>query len=251
MDPRTLRQRHLRGQVGGRAKAVDPESAARWQVGAAQRPETDNAGAQERRQLTVGVALRQPVGVVRADDGVLGITAVGIPTGVAGDQTQVLRAAPAVGAGPVGLPQPGDPEPVTGGDIFHLGADGVDIADHLVPGNRVGSTRPEVAFGEMQVCTADPARRDPQTHLAGSGFGHGQGRAPQRSRRRRCWCGDLPGGHHGRHTHDFPRSTATYRSHTVAIGGRGAGASPSTDRLCHAWCQMVTPWSRARPPRSL
>ncbi len=225
MDPRSPRQGHLRGQVGGRAEAVDPEPATGWQFSPAQGPEADDARAQQRRQLSVGIAARQPVGVVGADDGVLGVAAVRVPAGVAGRRAQVLRAAPAITAGAVGLPQPGDAKAVTDGNSVDPATDRVDIADDFVSGDGTGPARPQVTFGEVQVGAADTAGRNLQPDLAGSRFGYRDDRPAQRPRRCRSRGGDLPADHRRCHAPDVPSSdrrlpvTCRYRSPTNGNAG--------------------------------
>ena len=77
-------QRDLRGDMGTAAEPVDAQPAAGGQLGAHQRAVADDARAQQRGQLVVGVARRQPVRESSRDRGELGIAAVGVPAGVAG-----------------------------------------------------------------------------------------------------------------------------------------------------------------------
>ncbi len=248
VHPRSLRQRHLRGQVGRRAETVDPQPAAGRQLRPAQRSEADNARAQQRRQLPVGVAGRQLVGVVGADDGVLGVAAVGVPAGVAGRRAQVLRAAPAVAASAVGLPQPGDAEAVTDGGPVDVVTERVDVADDLVPGDGAGPAWRQVAFGEMQVGAADTAGRDPQPNLADGRFGYRDDRPAQRPGRGRSRCGDLPTDHRRCHVPDVPSSGR----HLPGFDGQPADRQgPDIGPLVRRCSQTLTPWSRARPLRSL
>ena len=91
-----LRQRDLRGDVRAAAEAVQAQPAAGRKLGAQQRPVADDAGAQQRGKLAVAVTARQMVSESRRDCGEFGVSAVGVPAGVAGMRAQVLVAPTAV-----------------------------------------------------------------------------------------------------------------------------------------------------------
>ena len=153
-----LGQRDLRGDVRAAAKPVQPQPAAGRQRGPLQRPIADDAGAQQRRQLTVAVAAWQMMGESRRDRCEFSVAAVAIPTGVAGIRAQVLVAASAVRAYAAGVPQPGYPDPVADVELVtRVRADLDDLADHLVAGGYLFPVHGKVALGDVQIGPAYPA----------------------------------------------------------------------------------------------
>ena len=161
-------------EVGRRAEAVDAQPTAGRQLRTPQRPPADDAGAQQRRQFGVRVAVRQAVGEVGRRDGVLGVPAVGVPARVARVRAEVLGPAPAVPALPAGVAQPGDAGQITLGPAGHAGADRGHLPDDLVAGHDLRPVRREVTLDHVQVGAADRAGPHPQPESR-------PGRAPARA----------------------------------------------------------------------
>ncbi len=154
-----LGQRDLRGDVRAAAKPVQPQPTAGRERGPLQRPIADDAGAQQRRQLTVAVAGWQMMGESRRDRGEFSVAAVAIPSGVAGMRAQVLVAASAVRAYAAGVPQPGYPDPVADAELLTcVSADLDDLADHLMAGCHLFPVHRKIALGDVQIGPAHPAR---------------------------------------------------------------------------------------------
>jgi hypothetical protein len=180
VDRRTLRKRHLGGQVRRSAEAVDAELATGWQRRPSKRSIADDAGAQERRQLVVRIARRQRVGVSRWDDRVLGVSAVGVPAGVAGERTQVLGIPPAVPASTTGPAQPGDADSLPWLEAGDVVGRRHHPPDDLVSGNDIRRLGREISLGEMEVGSAHGTHQDADQDLAGIRLRHRQCRPAQR-----------------------------------------------------------------------
>src|SRR6476660_171000 len=110
---RALCDGHLGGEMGAAAETVDAKPPARGQIGSHQRAVADDACAQQRGQFGVGIPCGQMMGESRRDSSEFGVSAVGVPTGVAGFGAEVLMSADAELALPAGVPQPRDADTVT------------------------------------------------------------------------------------------------------------------------------------------
>ena len=161
-----------RGSGGGSA-APPAEAAARGKLRQAQRPVADDPGAEEGGELVPRQPRRQGVGERFRHRCVLRIAAVCVPAREGGGQAEVLPALDTEPAGPVGPAQPGDAHARSHLESGGARPQGVDGSDDLVPGDRVGAVRWEVALGEVQVGTAHAAVRDPDPKLARPGHRHG------------------------------------------------------------------------------
>src|SRR5260370_5756378 len=139
MDSRTLRQRYLGDQVGAVAESVQSEPAAGRQRCAQQRPVADDPGAQ------------QPVGERRRHGRVLCVAAVSVPARVERVRAQILIAPAAVGAGPVGMPQPRDADPVPYGVVGNAVAQCRYRAHDHVTRRDVLTVHRQIALADMQV----------------------------------------------------------------------------------------------------
>ena len=197
----TLRQRDLRGDVRTAAEPVDAQPSAGGQLGPHQRAIADDAGAQQRRQLDVGVSRRQPVRESGWDGGEFGVAAVGVPAGVAGLGTEILLPAHTELALPAGMPQPRDTDTIADLELA-AGARALrdDLANDLVSGRDGGPVHRQVAFGDVQVGAAHAAGVHGDKQLAVTGPGHFDGYALQRLGVHRAGPTDLPrlhrlGGH--------------------------------------------------------
>ena len=134
------------------------------------------------REFRVAEPVRQRVRERVGDDHVLGVAAVIVPSGVDGRGTQILPAAAAVPARPVGPAEPGRPDPVTGLEPGHTGTRLDDLGHHLMAGRHVRRLRRQVTLGEVQVGPADATAADLHEQLAGTGLGNRPVDQPQRAR---------------------------------------------------------------------
>ena len=129
------------------------------------------------------------------------VAAVEVPAGEGRRDAQVLAAAATEGAGPARAGQPRRAHALAHAQARDLGSERVDDADDLVAGHDQGSSRRQVALGQVQVRAADPARAHPQAHLAGGGLGDLALDAHQRSRVDRSGAVHRPRGHRSAHGH--------------------------------------------------
>ena len=87
------------------------------------------------------------------------------------------------------MPQPGDADVVAHRVLGDRGADGHDLADHLVSRHHLRPMHRQIALGDVQVGAAHPARAHLHQHLvvAGSGTGtRSNARGPERIGPGRC-----------------------------------------------------------------
>ncbi len=103
--------RHLNGDVGRGAKSVQAQPAAALYARKPQRPESDDARAQQRRGLEIVEAFRNRIDEALFRQGVLGVTAVHGPAGEGGIVAEIFFRRPAIFARAVGGVQPGDADP--------------------------------------------------------------------------------------------------------------------------------------------
>ena len=168
----TLRQRDLRGDVCAAAEPVDAQPSAGGQVGPQQRAIADDAGAQQRRQLDVGVPRWQRVRESGWDRGEFGVAAVGVPAGVARLRAEILLAAHTELALPAGMAQPGDADTIADLEIAAgVRAHRDDLANDFVSGHDGGPVHRQVAFGDVQVGAAHAAGVHGDKELAVPGRG--------------------------------------------------------------------------------
>ena len=117
----------------GRAEAIDAEP-----LGVArhhQRPPTDQAGAQQRRDRNVVAVFAERKSIARIGDGVGGEAAVAGISGELRAVAEIFHALPAVAADAAGVAEPGDSDPVADPVSRDVAADEVDAADDLMAGN--------------------------------------------------------------------------------------------------------------------
>src|SRR5262249_50882924 len=154
-----LGQGDLRGEVSAAPEPVYTQPAAGWQLGAQQGAVSDDAGTQQRRELAVAVPARQVMGVSRWDGGEFGVTTVRVPAGVTRLGTTVLAPPPAVRAHPAGMTQPGDADPIAHREVIAgFGTHFDDLTDHLMAGSHPSTMHGQIAFGDVQIGPAHPAR---------------------------------------------------------------------------------------------
>ena len=168
--PETLGQGELGGQVGAAAEAVDPEATAVRHVGALQGAVADDAGAEQGSGRLVGQAVGNPVGVGLVDQTLLGVATVHVPAGEGRVQAQVLPALTAEPAAAVRPAEPGHTDAIAGSEARRLSAERVDHPDDLVARGHLRALGRQVAFGEVQVGTADAAAGDPHADLTRTGL---------------------------------------------------------------------------------
>ena len=165
--------RDLRDDVRRGAEAVEPEPLG--VAGHAQRAVADQPGAEERRRLLVGVALRNRHAVALVGDGELRVAAVQVVAGEARAVAEVLASAQAVPALVVGPAEPRDADPVARREA--LAAED-DASDDLVTDDERELRVRQLAVDDVQVRAADAAREDLDEHLSRAGLGIGKiGRA--------------------------------------------------------------------------
>ena len=123
----------LRDQVRRRPEAVDAQ--VRGIAGHAKAPISDQARAEEWRDLEVRIAVRQAQACSAVRDHVLRKAAVDRVSGEQGVIAKVLPALAAVTAGSIRPPEPRNADPRTSGQVFDAGTGGAHPADHLVPGD--------------------------------------------------------------------------------------------------------------------
>ncbi len=146
--------------MGAAAEAVDAEPATGLQAATTQRPEADDARAQQRREGVIVIPVRQPVRVPGIDHDVLRVAAVGVPSGVLRCGAEVLGAAQAEPAATAGVPQPGNPSAVAGAEGGHSVTSGGHHTDHLVSRCHTATVHRKVALRDVQVGPAHTADVD-------------------------------------------------------------------------------------------
>ncbi len=155
----------------------------------------DDAGAEQRSCRHRRHAGRETVDEPGRRHRVLGEAAVDVPAGEQRVLAEVLLAARAEPAGPVGLVQPRHADAVAGGerrrarlaarsDELRAGPERHHLADDLVSGDDGRAVRRQLALQDVQVGAADAAGQHPQEDLARTRLGHRQLDEPERRLRR-------------------------------------------------------------------
>ena len=168
------------------------------------------------------------------DHHVLGVPAGEVPAGVERRRAQVLLAAPAELARPVGAAEPGRADPVAGLEPGAARAGRDDLGHHLVARRHVRLLGRQVAFGQVQVGPAHPAAADLEQQLAGAGLGYRPLGELERAR------GHRPG------LMDHPRAHGP----TVGRLGQARVNRASTEmvagpRSMPSWFQVMPNWARS------
>ena len=236
--------RQLGRQMGRAPEAVDAEPASRRQIGLEQGPVSDDAGAQQRRRLSVVEHVGQGVGVPFLDGGVGGVAAVDVPPGEAGGQAQVFPTGEAEAALPAGMAEPGDADPLAGGKAARSWTDPVDHADDLVAGDHPGPLGPKITLGQVEVGAAHAAHPDPHPDLTRPGLGTG-------SSIRRSGRSAIGPGRSTAHAGMVPASATERirpRRHRPAGGRRAGGERPRSGRP-HLMDSPIAPGPGSSPAR--
>ena len=150
-----------------------------------------SSGAASWEEKFSGIAIR----VRLVDDRGFGEAAVGVPAGEAGGQAQILLLASAESAFAAGVPQPRDADPGAEVEALRALAALVDDADDLMAGHDRLLVQRKVAFGDVQIGSADAAGLDGHADLTRPGLRRFDLDRAQQARCRRALLHDLPGVH--------------------------------------------------------
>jgi hypothetical protein len=145
--------RHLDEDVRRRAESMPDRRAspaARYAV-------PDETGAQQRRRLRVGVAVRELEHEARVGDGVIGITAIDVISGEARVDAEILAIALAVLALVARIAEPRNPDSIADGEIGHAVPEALDDADNLMA-RHDRNLRLRQLLDDVQVGPAPPRR---------------------------------------------------------------------------------------------
>ena len=157
---------HLGHDVRRRAEAV--ETHARRVTGEAKRAIADQAGAQQRGSLEVGVPVGQWQAGFRVRQCTLGVAAVHRVAGEQRPPAEVLAACRAVLAAPARPRQPGHADAVTRDGQLHARPGLLDGTHDLVPEDEGELRLRELAVCDMEVGAAQPAGGHRDADLAGA-----------------------------------------------------------------------------------
>src|SRR5688500_5951236 len=113
MDPKALRQRHLRREVGAAAETVDTERAAGWNRRGHQCAIADDAGAQQGSDVLVVNSGRQGVPERLVNQTEVCVAAITVPAGEGRRAAQILGPAATESAAAISAAEPSDTDPVT------------------------------------------------------------------------------------------------------------------------------------------
>ena len=153
--PPALVDGDLADDVRGRAEAVEAE--ALGVAGHAQRAVADQPGAEQRRDLLVGMVLGEREAEALVGDGQLGVAAVELVAGEAGAVAEVLAAGAAEAAGAVGPAQPRHADALALRVALAVAG---DAGDDLVAEHERQLRLGQLAVGDVQVGATDPAGGD-------------------------------------------------------------------------------------------
>ena len=181
-------QGDLGREVAAAAEPENAEPAARGDAAAPQCSVADDARAEQWRSVLVVDGVRQAIDERLLGNARVRISAVHVPSSELRCDAEIFGATATVGTAAVGARQPRHADPVTDPEAMGIRSDGIHHADDLMPGDRTRPVWWEVAFGQVQVSTADTTASDPDQHLPGPRHGsrplHARKRAgPDRTRR--------------------------------------------------------------------
>src|SRR5215471_215107 len=127
---------------------------------------TNDAGTKQRRSARIRKRHGNWITKIGRSDSVLSISAVDVITGEASLRTKILEIAAAIFASAVGRVQPGNADAISVFVFTNASANSIDMPDDLMPRNHGAFVRWEVAFHDMKVCMAKPARSNFDAHLS-------------------------------------------------------------------------------------
>jgi hypothetical protein len=159
--------RHLRDDVGGRAKAVNADSPTL--ASEAQGAVADQPGAQQRRGRDIIEFGRDRETVALVGDGQLGIAAIDLVAGEPRAVAQILMAAAAVLADATGPAEPWHADPVADREPVGIGSTVHDHADDFVTGHQRQLRVAQFAVEDVQIGPADGTGLDRDQQLPRSG----------------------------------------------------------------------------------
>src|SRR6266481_5119091 len=133
-EPPPLMARDLRHDMGGGAKAVDPDQ--RRIPGHTQSAEADQPGAHQGCRLDIAVAWIDCKAITLVGDGELGIAAIDLIAGEPGAVAQILMGLAAILADAAGPTEPGHPDPVADRETVDRFPLLDDPSNDLVPGDQ-------------------------------------------------------------------------------------------------------------------
>src|SRR6185312_12520840 len=202
-DAAAIFQRDLADDVRRRAEPDEPERMpiARRAIGA----EADQAGAEQRRNFSIAIAIRERQAKGRVGHRELGITAIAVVASENRGVTEVLMAGDAIGTMAAGLTEPGNAYTLADLEIADACAQFDDFADNLVAGHHRIPVRSEFAVNDVKVGAADATSQDPQHDLTGTGLRPVDRFEPKR----------LPRLMKTHSTHDRSSGLGAYRAHDV------------------------------------
>src|SRR5581483_1688128 len=232
---------HLDRDMGRAAEAVEPDSCARTDVGAADRAIADYPGAHQRRRRLVAERVGNRVSEVLADDGILRVAAVVIVAGEARVGAEILAAAPAICARAAGFAQPGHPDARARREARAALAASRDRPDDLMAGNYAWMARRQVALGDVQVGATYPAGADPHADFTRPGLGLGNFDRAQRVGLDRRW---------RIHRHRFHRASPPRAGGFHDSRGRPSPTRPERRVSLNAsvTTSSTSPWKAWWPP---
>src|SRR5262249_15058372 len=134
----------------------------------------DQARAQQRRGLPVGIARRDRKAVARVGHRLLRVPAVDVVPGEAGSVAQVLLAGAAVAALAARPAQPRHADAIADAEAGDIGSDRRDGTDDLVAGDERELRIGQLAVEDVQVRAADRAGVHAQEDLSRPGPGLAQ-----------------------------------------------------------------------------
>jgi hypothetical protein len=153
------------------AESDQKQSAVLRHGGFVERAIADQTSTKKWRDMFVVEIARQLIGEILRHDSVVGVSAMGIVTGIARARTKILLFTAAKAAGTVHVPKPGNSDPLATAKLGDTGSDFVDSADDLVTRNERGSMEGEVAFDDMDIGPANGAHVHLDSNFARSRLG--------------------------------------------------------------------------------
>src|SRR5688500_13827582 len=180
MDPKTLRQRHLRREVGAAAETVDTERAAGWNRRGHQCAIADDAGAQQGSDVLVVKPGLQRVPERLDEQTEVCVAAITAPAGEGGRTAQILGPVATESAAAISAAEPSDTDPVTRCKPACAITEGIDDSNYFVTRGDAGMLGQQVPFGEVQIGAADAAAGDLDADLPGKRGRHSAFHLPQR-----------------------------------------------------------------------
>jgi hypothetical protein len=138
-----------------------------------ERPPTDQAGAQQRRDRNIVTVFSEWESIARVGNSVRSEAAVPRVSGEKGTLTEIFHALLTKPTDAAGISEPGDSDPVTDPMCRDVAVDEVDAADDFVTWNdRVFDAR-ELRIDDVKVGSANPTCTDPDANLSSAGRGVG------------------------------------------------------------------------------